>query len=116
MRNEASEQIEVVRDARAVGIYLFHVPNGGRRSVREATLLRAMGVMAGVPDLLILDRPPSLPACCGTAVEMKRARDSQTTDVQRKAHASFRARGWHVIVARGADDARTQLRAAGYRL
>jgi hypothetical protein len=30
-----------------------HVPNGGRRSKAEAGAFKAMGVRAGVPDLLI---------------------------------------------------------------
>lgn len=33
--------------------HLFHVPNGGGRSKREATILKAMGVKAGVSDLFL---------------------------------------------------------------
>lgn len=32
----------------------FHVPNGGRRSAGEARLLKEMGVMAGVADLVVM--------------------------------------------------------------
>lgn len=35
-------------DARTV-----HVPNGGKRSVREGVALRSMGVWAGHPDLIV---------------------------------------------------------------
>lgn len=31
----------------------FHVPNGGGRSKAEAGILKAMGVLAGMPDLLL---------------------------------------------------------------
>lgn len=33
---------------------VFHVPNGGGRSAAEAGILRAMGVLAGVPDLFVI--------------------------------------------------------------
>lgn len=33
---------------------LFHVPNGGARGKREAAILQAMGVRAGIPDLILL--------------------------------------------------------------
>lgn len=33
---------------------VFHVPNGGGRSKAEAGILKAMGVLAGMPDLLII--------------------------------------------------------------
>lgn len=34
--------------------FCFHVPNGGGRSKAEAGILKAMGVLAGVPDLFVL--------------------------------------------------------------
>lgn len=33
---------------------LFHPANGGKRNIIEATKFKAMGVVAGVPDLLLL--------------------------------------------------------------
>ena len=33
--------------------YLFHIPNGGGRSKREAVVLKTMGVKAGVSDLFL---------------------------------------------------------------
>lgn len=33
---------------------LFHVPNGGARSIVEASWLKASGVVKGVPDLLFV--------------------------------------------------------------
>ena len=32
----------------------FHVPNGGGRSKAEAGILKAMGVLAGMPDLFVM--------------------------------------------------------------
>lgn len=36
------------------GVLAFHVPNGGRRGKAEAGRLKAMGTLAGVPDLLVI--------------------------------------------------------------
>lgn len=33
---------------------LFHVPNGGLRGKREANRLKAIGVVPGIPDLILL--------------------------------------------------------------
>ena len=33
---------------------LFAVPNGGKRGIREAAIMKAEGVVAGVADLLLL--------------------------------------------------------------
>jgi hypothetical protein len=32
---------------------IFHIPNGGWRAPREATILKAMGVEPGVPDIFV---------------------------------------------------------------
>ncbi len=37
---------------------VFHIPNGGGRSKAEAGILKAMGVLAGMPDLLIIGPLP----------------------------------------------------------
>ena len=33
--------------------FMYHVPNGGRRNAREAAMLKAEGVKAGVPDIVL---------------------------------------------------------------
>ena len=35
------------------GLVYFHVPNGGYRSRSEGAKFKAMGVRAGVPDLIL---------------------------------------------------------------
>jgi hypothetical protein len=37
---------------------VIHVPNGGGRSKAEAGIFKAMGVLAGFPDLLVIGPPP----------------------------------------------------------
>jgi hypothetical protein len=51
------------RDQRAViqhlawrarpGMFAFHVPNGGWRSRTEGAILKAIGTVAGVPDIIV---------------------------------------------------------------
>ncbi len=58
---ETSLQIEIVRLFDSVvpkeKARLFAVPNGGKRDIRTASILKSMGVRSGVPDLvLILDK------------------------------------------------------------
>lgn len=36
-------------------VVIFAVPNGGSRHMLEAVNLKATGVLAGVPDLVVLD-------------------------------------------------------------
>jgi hypothetical protein len=32
---------------------MYHIPNGGNRSAREGNMFKAMGVIAGIPDLCL---------------------------------------------------------------
>lgn len=34
----------------------FHVPNGGSRDAREGSQLKASGVVAGIPDLVLINK------------------------------------------------------------
>lgn len=34
--------------------FAFHVPNGGKRSAIEASIFKGLGVVAGVPDIIIV--------------------------------------------------------------
>lgn len=47
---------------------LFHIPNGGKRGKSEAARFKAMGVKAGVPDLLL---PVSRGGFHGLFIELK---------------------------------------------
>lgn len=60
-RGEERLQRELVRYLRAAlpkPWLVFHVPNGAGRSKAEAGILKAMGVLAGVPDLLVVGPQP----------------------------------------------------------
>lgn len=39
------------------GVVWWHTPNGGKRSKASAARLKKMGVRAGVPDFIFIDKP-----------------------------------------------------------
>ncbi len=56
-REEDQIQRAVVQHLRArgaPGLVFFHVPNGGRRGKIEGAIFKAMGVRAGVSDLILV--------------------------------------------------------------
>ncbi len=112
---ETSEQITVVRALRKAGYLVWHTPNGGRRSRGEAVRLRQAGTLAGVPDLIIADRPPAHPDCTATALEMKTVKGRLRVE-QRRVLDQLTRRGWLCLVGYGAQDAITKLKEAGYVL
>ena len=38
------------------GLFAFHPANGGYRRRTEAAILKGLGVVAGVPDIILIDR------------------------------------------------------------
>lgn len=97
-KSEHSEQCEVIRwslwqnDERLR--LLFAVPNGGWRHIRTAAYLKAEGVKAGVPDLLL--PVPSAPYH-GLFIEMKR-KGGTVSKNQRWWVAQLRNQGYAVAV------------------
>ena len=70
--------------------YLFHIPNGGRRTKVEAGILKGMGTKAGVSDLLL---PLPLHGKPGLWVEMKAPfRDSKDKNYPSKEQKAWLAR------------------------
>jgi hypothetical protein len=90
------------------------IPNAARRSPRTAAYLKAEGMRAGSPDLILVRLAPStgLPV----AIELKRTTGGRVSEPQAAMHEALRYAGWHVIVARGCDDALAQLAAIGFRV
>lgn len=82
----------------------LHVPNGGRRDAREAARLKGQGVMAGVPDVLIL-APHPLGCFIGLALEFK-APKGRITEAQQGWLDRLVTYGWRAEVVRSFDEAR----------
>lgn len=80
--------------------YLFHSPNGGGRSRAEAGVMKACGVRAGVPDLML-----TLPSrhFTGMAVELK-SPVGRLSDAQSNWLNKLSTGGYLVAVARTLDD------------
>ena len=102
---EHEEQRELVRTFRTAypGTRIFAIPNGGHRTKLVAAKLKVEGVSAGVPDLFI----PAFKLW----VEMKRQKGGALSAAQKDWIEYLTICGYRCIVAKGADDAMTQIRA-----
>ena len=107
---EAIEQRLFVKrlrlDPRTKDLPWCSVPNGGKRSPREAALLKAEGVQAGVPDWLLFTRSIEDELLSGLAIEFKsptgKGRLSESQEVW---HAMLEREAWVVVVCTTADQA-----------
>ena len=77
---------------------------GGYRTCVEGAILKAIGTVAGVPDIICIFEGRCY------ALELKAER-GRVTDVQRVVHERLREAGAHVAVAHGIDQALAQLEA-----
>ncbi len=113
-RNRPEEALQ-----RAVASYLdlalpkdavwFHCPSGGGRSKAEAGIFKAMGVKAGVPDLIIIYQGRV------TAIELK-APGGTLSPGQKLMHARLSLAGVLVYTATRIEEVEGFLRGAGVPL
>lgn len=82
---------------------MFAIPNGGWRSLRTATRLKAEGVLAGVPDIFLAAPRGS---SHGLFVEMKRMSGGTVSKAQKLVMARLEAAGYACRVCRGFAEAR----------
>lgn len=88
-------QFLIAQELRKRKILFFHVPNGGLRSKREACKFTAIGVLSGVPDLvLLLDEAKTI------FIELKIGKNKRS-DKQEKFHTQVSKMGFqsHLIQA-----------------
>jgi hypothetical protein len=109
---EHEAQKQVVAYLRWLGVAFAAIPNGAKRSFKLASWLKAEGMEAGAPDIVIFSRPPKFSGM-GIAIEMK-SEKGRLSDEQRAFHERLRLQNWHVIVAFGSDDAICQLKNLGW--
>lgn len=104
-REEDALQIAAVQFIRLAlpGCVCFHVPNGGARTKAEAGIFKAMGVVAGIPDLWIVYAGSTL------ALEMK-APMGVMGDSQLAVHKALEAQGCSVGTAWSLADVERLLR------
>jgi hypothetical protein len=86
----------------AKGVFAFHCPLGGWRSVIEAAIFKATGTVAGIPDVCVVYQSRLY------ALELK-TDSGKLTPIQRETHARMREAGAIVSTAYGIDEALAQL-------
>ena len=111
---EENEQMALVQWLRLHRIAFAHVPNEGRHKVQYRKKQKALGLQAGMPDLLIFDSPPAYPENVGTAIELKRREGGTLSNQQAEWLCKLKDRGWAVAVCKGAAEAIEVLESLGY--
>lgn len=102
---EAQIQRAVLQHIKARGVpnlFAFHVPSGGYRRKTEAAIFKGLGVVAGVPDLILIHQGLVY------GLEIKTSTGVVTLP-QQQTHAALRRAGATVEVVRGLDEALRQL-------
>lgn len=106
-RKEDFIQYKCAQWCRDNGILHHHSPNAGRRGLREANRLKAMGMRSGFHDLILFIKAPEV-----DLVEIK-TKKGRIEDAQEVWHADILKKGYHshhhLIVTDSADDAVRQL-------
>ncbi len=87
-----------IRQRGALDLFAFHVPNGGYRKPIEAAILKGLGVVAGVPDIILIHRGRVY------GLELK-AEGGRSTEKQLETIAAMGAAGAYCCVAEGLDRA-----------
>jgi hypothetical protein len=105
---ESQVQIAVRAALTWHGIRSAHVPNGGSRNPIEARKLKAQGVLAGFPDLVVW-APGKGMAC----MEVKAA-SGRVSDAQEAMIAQLEADGVPVAIVRSVDDALAAVKCWGW--
>lgn len=89
---------------------IYHVPNGGHRVKAVAAKLKAQGVKAGIPDLVL---PMARGGYFGLYIEFKATPpyDAAVSESQHERIRKLNAQGYLAVVCRGNFDTVEQLRA-----
>ncbi|WP_338585855.1 VRR-NUC domain-containing protein [Pseudomonas sp. MAG733B] len=111
---EGQEQAALLTELRIrmpeVADLIFHVPNGGHRVKAVAAKLKAQGVKAGIPDLVL---PMARGGYFGLYIEFKATppNDAAISDSQHERIRKLNAHGYLAVVCRGHFDTMEQIRA-----
>jgi hypothetical protein len=78
------------------GWEVIHVPNGGKRGIREAAQFKRMGVRAGFPDVMILGQRPFVGTPHVWFLEIKAGARKKPSPVQEEMHDKLKDLGFKV--------------------
>ena len=110
--SEAQEQVLLFQWAKMQeNVYpelklLFHIPNGGKRNLKEAMNLKRQGVKAGVLDIFL---PVARKDKHGLWIEMKYGKN-RLQPVQHKWYWALKDQGYEVEVCYSAEEAITVIK------
>ena len=108
MKTESQEQITFIQWCKRNAIEypeldeIFAIPNGGKRHIVTASILKLEGVKPGIPDLFL---PVQKRGYAGLFIEMKNL-DGTLSIAQEKRIPKLRAQGYAVVICKGADRAK----------
>jgi hypothetical protein len=111
---EGQEQAALMTELRIrmpdIADLIFHVPNGGHRVKAVAAKLKAQGVKAGIPDLVL---PMARGGFFGLYIEFKATppNDAAISSSQHERIRKLNAQGYLAVVCRGHFDTMEQIRA-----
>ena len=81
---------------------LFAVPNGGKRSIITATILKREGCKRGVPDILLLHASKGFH---GLAIELKKEKGGVVSPEQKQWISNLTDEGYAAHVCKGSEQA-----------
>jgi hypothetical protein len=101
-RIEHTEQCKLVGRVRAFypDVLIAAIPNGGSRTAQERVAMHAEGVLAGMPDLCVLEPSGGF---CGLFIEMK-TQTGVVAAAQRDIAKRLNSTGYLCVTSRSADD------------
>lgn len=88
-------------------VLLFAIPNGGKRDIRTAAVLRSEGVRAGIPDLFLAVETYRH---AGLFIEMKKQKGGVISDAQKDVFSLINEKtGYCVKVCNGFEEAKNTI-------
>jgi len=96
--DDLQKEVKKYIEAKYPTVFFIHVPNGGKRSKAEAGIFKAMGVKAGIPDILIFDSGnDKYSHHKGLSIELKN-RNGVVSDKQFECMEELTKRNWRCVV------------------
>ena len=107
---EAREQRSLVAYLRNRSLIFWHTPNQlAARTRRKGAINKALGVVAGVPDIVIASPVHRRPEVRGVGIEMK-GPGGKLSDAQRRMAVVLQSCGWLTYVCWSAEEAKAVVR------